>query len=399
MFVLFASAAGTFGGCGTGSDDDAGGGDGSGASASNGTSSSPNGNGSTGDGFSNASSTSSGQGGGCAGISSTAQKVPLDMYIMLAQSGSMSDPAQGGGSKWQAVTSALTTFINQPEAAGIGVGIQYFPLQGASCNVLMCTSDAQCGVGCGPCTLGQFCQGFGESDSCNVIDYATPDVGIAPLPGNATALTNSINSHGPTGGTPTSAALEGAIAQAQTFAAANPGHVTIVVLATDGDPTSCNTDLNYINGVAAAGYAGNPSISTFVIGVGGSQMALDGFASAGGTGSAFMIDQDPNVQQAFLDAMNAIRATAVRCSFQIPSPRGELNYDQLNVAYSPGGGGDPVTLPRVNTAADCPPGGNAWYYDDYPPTQIVLCPETCATLAGAPHAEISLVLGCDTVVE
>ena len=66
--------------------------------------------------------------GGCAGEATTAQQLPLDMYIMLDQSGSMGDPVQGGGDKWQAVTSALNAFVTQPGLSGISVGIQYFGL-------------------------------------------------------------------------------------------------------------------------------------------------------------------------------------------------------------------------------------------------------------------------------
>ena len=213
FFVATAGAlalAGGCSGCEAGNDDLGGGGSG------NGTNSGPNG--STGNGFSTGTDSTGtmGQGGGCAGINKIAEKVPLDMYIMLDQSGSMSDSAQGGGSKWQAVTNALSTFVNQPEAAGIGVGIQYFPLDsGANGNVLHCTDTAQCGPGCGPCDMPipgfGVCAGFGASDSCVPGDYATPDVGIAVLPGNAAASGTSMGAHGPTGGTPTSAALDGAI--------------------------------------------------------------------------------------------------------------------------------------------------------------------------------------------
>jgi hypothetical protein len=397
---LAAGAAGGCSGCGAGSDDLGGGGSGAGSSENNG---------STGDGFATGSTSGANVGGGCAGDAYIAEKVPLDMYIMLDQSGSMSEPpAMGPGTKWDAVAGALGTFVNQPEAAGIGVGIQYFPLPtGQSCTVLQCTDDGQCGPGCGPCEqpIPQFpgvCTGFGNDDSCLVSDYATPDVGIAPLPGNATAIQSSIANHGPSGGTPTSAALEGAIQHAQSFATANPGHAVIVVLATDGDPTSCNSDLGYINGVAAAGLAGSPSIRTFVIGVGGSVAALDGFAQNGGTGSAFMIDQDPNVQQAFLDALNQIQGIALPCSFAIPDPpEGEmLDFGQVNVEFTPGGGGTPTTLPKVNSAAECPPDGMAWYYDDNAnPTQIMLCPDTCTTISQDTEGEVRIVLNCATVVE
>ncbi|MEO5727514.1 MAG: hypothetical protein ABI134_15015, partial [Byssovorax sp.] len=92
-----------------------------------------NGNGSAGsggeDGF-DAGATSDGSvtdANACAAESTKAEQLPLDMYIMLDQSGSMSDPVAGGATRWAAVTSAFKTFVNQPGAADIGVGIQYFP--------------------------------------------------------------------------------------------------------------------------------------------------------------------------------------------------------------------------------------------------------------------------------
>src|SRR6185436_3893123 len=59
---------------------------------------------------SNGSGSGPGSGGGCAGTSSKAEQIPLDMYIMLDQSGSMSGLVPGG-TRWTAVTQALATFV------------------------------------------------------------------------------------------------------------------------------------------------------------------------------------------------------------------------------------------------------------------------------------------------
>ena len=65
-----------------------------------------------------------------------------------------------------------------------------------------------------------------------------------------------------------------------------------------------------------------------------------------------------------------------------------------------GGGGTPETLPKVDSAAQCPPGANAWYYDNNAnPTQIILCPDTCSNLSAGENGEVNVVLGCDTVVQ
>jgi hypothetical protein len=386
---------------GGGSDESTGGGN----TQSNG-SSTENGNGGSGAGFAvgTGGTMAAGMGGGCAGVSKTADKVPLDMYIMLDQSGSMSD-----ANKWGNVTNAIKSFIAAPEASGIGVGIQYFPLSSSMqnmCSMLQqCTNDAACGM-CGPCVgafppvLPGFCQGgLNGDDSCVVADYAMPDVAIAPLPGNGTAITNSLNAHSPTGGTPTLPALDGAIQHAKAHATANPDHAVIVVLASDGDPNSCSSDLAAINMVASAGANGNPKILTFVIGV-GNVAALDGIAAAGGTGMAYIVDQ-ANAQQQFLMALNDIQGKTLPCSYGIPDPpMGEmLNLGQVNVTYTPSGG-TPTLIPKVDGPAQCPPGEDAWYFDNNTaPQLVVLCPDTCAKLKADAGTEVEVVFGCDTVVK
>jgi hypothetical protein len=341
--------------------------------------------------------------GACAAESKKAQQLPLDMYIMLDQSGSMTDTVAGGGDKWGAVTSAFKTFVNQPGTAGIGIGIQYFPLDvsGGGCT-LNCASDADCGAN-GPCFVGICfgCASAGGNDSCVSADYAKPDVEIAALPGSAAAFTASINKHKPTNSTPTSAALQGAIDHAKLWGTMNPDHVVIDVLATDGDPTECDTDLNNINAIAAAGLSGTPKVLTFVIGVGTSLSALNGTAAAGGTGQAFIVDTNQNVNQQFLDALNKIRGAALSCNYLIPVPtKGNPDFNSVNVQYTPGDGGPVVVLPKVADKNSCPPAGNAWYYDNNAaPKEIRLCDATCTKLAADTKGQIDILLGCATIAQ
>jgi hypothetical protein len=341
----------------------------------------------------------------CASDTQKAQQQPLDIYIMLDQSGSMKDPVPGGD-KWSAVSSALKTFVQQPQLAGVGVGLQYFgvPPSGANGCPPTCASDADCGSQ-GPCIpFIKVCGGCiagGGTDSCNAADYAKPEVEIAPLPGVAQAITTSIGAHNPSTSTPTSAALQGAVDHAKSWSQAHPGHVVIALLATDGDPTECDTDLTHIDGIAQAAASGSPKILTFVIGVGPSLSALNGIAQAGGTGQAYVVDTNANVNQQFLDALNKIRGTAAGCTYVIPAPAPgkNLDYDQVNVEYTPGGGGPPVILPKVADKAHCPATGDAWYYDDNSkPTQILLCDTSCKTVSNDSTGSISMIIGCASVV-
>jgi hypothetical protein len=351
----------------------------------------------------------SGVGGGCVGTGNTAQKVPLDLFVMLDQSGSMDGITGSGESKWTVVTNAFNAFVAQPETAGIGMGLQYFGLGGAAgCpSVPFCMTDVECGA-CGPCDL-QFgvgiCAGALASDSCNAADYATAEVPIQPLPGVANAITASLGMHGPSTGTPTLPALQGAVTFASNWASQNPSHVTVVVLATDGIPEACDTNQANIEAAAAAGFNAMPSIRTFVIGVedqsGGGLAVLNGIAAAGGTGQAFLITADPNAEQAFLDALNEIQGAALPCAYVIPDPPmgEELDFGQVNVEYTPGGGGQPSTISKVDNEAACGPAGG-WYYDNpADPAQIMLCPASCETIAADTEGQVKIVLGCGTIAD
>ena len=293
---------------------------------------------------------------------------PLDIYIMLDQSGSMDDTVSGGGTKWTAVTSALNSFLTQPGLTGFSVGLQYFGLETG---------------------------GFG--DSCTASDYATAAVEIAALPGAAGALTTSINAHSPTTATPTSAALQGAVDHAKAWAGAHQGDVTAVVLATDGDPSECDTSMPNIDAIAAAAWNGTPKVATFVIGVGSSLSNLNGIAAAGGTTSAFLVDTGGNVNMQFLAAMNAIRNSA-SCTYQIPLPMGggNVDYTQVNVVFTPNGGSQ-ITIPNVANKMACPATGDGWYYDNpAAPTSIILCEHTCGGVQTS--GVVQITPGCDTVI-
>ncbi len=349
-----------------------------------------------------------GFGSSCASDTITAQQIPLDMYVMLDQSSSMSDD-----NKWMSVTTALNTFVTQPGLDGISMGLGYFAVQTPppTCSTLTCTTDNDCGsAACGPCfslgsggtCLGATAALLGGADSCSVADYETPAVEIAPLPGVGGAISSSMSMHSPTTGTPTVQALTGALSHATTWANAHAGDAVVVVLATDGEPDdSCTPeDVPSVEAVATMGRMGSPGIRTFVIGVGDDLSDLDGIAAAGGTGSAFVVDTGGNVLQQFLDAMNAIRHSVLGCTYEIPLPSsGTPDYQEVNVIYTPGNG-SPQTIPNVADAAACPASGNAWYYDNpASPTQIILCMATCSIVTADTAGSVAIQLGCQTVIQ
>jgi hypothetical protein len=238
----------------------------------------------------------------------TTTTLAFDMYVMLDQSGSMGDQVGGGMTKFDAVTSALHTFAQQPGAAGVGLGIQYFGLAPTLACSTMCNVDGDCGPpGCGPCdTQLQLCLGGGLGDSCTASDYATPDVEIATLPGVTADLAASFATHAPGTGAATSAALQGAVDHATAWATAHPDHAVVDVLITDSDPGECDTVLGDVTAIAAQGAAATPAIRTYVIAIGTSLTSPDPIAAAGGTSQAFVVDTSLNVSQQVQAALGAI---------------------------------------------------------------------------------------------
>jgi hypothetical protein len=248
---------------------------------------------------------------------------------------------------------------------------------------------------------------------CQVSSYSTPEVPIALLPGVAPTIVNSVNGHSPNGNTPTRPALEGAHAYAGPWAAAHPDRKTIVVLATDGDPTQCSANsVQDVANVAANAFAANPSVMTFVIGVGSSLTSLNSIAAAGGSGQALIVDTasgDPTQQ--FLDAMNQIRdsvtvtdvitdvqTTPVPCEWEIPAPPDGEMFDKtkVNVDFS-AGGASPQRIGAVAASGDCASVSGGWHYDDPDnPTKVLVCPQTCTTIQAIPDAQVDVVFGCAT---
>lgn len=321
------------------------------------------------------------------------ERRPLDMYFLVDQSGSM---AQGNPNKWSAVTTSLATFLMDPANAGTGAGIGYFPFVAAP-PPSMCT-EAQNGMNGCICILGicidtsAILQGGG---SCNVADYSKPDVPIAQLLPVGQMIQASLMAHSPNGGTPTYPALQGAYQYVSGWAKANPGRRTVLVLATDGEPTGCdqtNQVANIATDLVAPALAATPSISTFVIGVGNSLTSLNDLAKAGGTNQAFIVDTGGDVAKQFAMALDAIRGQAASCEFAIPND-GTVDPTKVNATYT-APGGPAIDAYGVADQSKCAGTDPLWYFSP-DKAQLVLCPATCDTLK-TKGGSVQVVLGCPT---
>ncbi|MET0592511.1 MAG: vWA domain-containing protein [Polyangiaceae bacterium] len=287
----------------------------------------------------------------CGGDKYVAEKRPLDIYVMFDDSASMLP-------WWGSVTQAFTQFLNAPESAGIGVGLQFFGL------------------------------------SCDVATYATPKVPIAVLPGNAAAIQAAFPIL-PLESTPTEPALKGALQHARTWQTSHADHKVVVLLVTDGEPTECNSTIQTVTQAAASGFSGAPSIPTYVLGLGLSLTNLHTIAMAGGTNQAFIVD--PNSGSALSQAMNQIRGNALPCDYALP--KNTTDPKKVNVDFTPQGG-TTTRLLYVGDAAGCDPVKGGWYYDNAQmPSRIIVCSQTCDAFKKDPSGRVDVVLGCGTVIK
>jgi hypothetical protein len=302
----------------------------------------------------------------CASTSAKATPVPVDLFIMLDKSGSMT------GAKWDAAKAALTAFVRSPTTAGISVGLGVFPLLD-------------------PGFLGI------QLSRCTVADYAKPLVGVDVLPSASQRIVDALNMTMVYGGTPTRPALEGSIQYARTWEMTK-GRRIAIALVTDGIPNDCMSTVDNVATLARGAAMGG--IFTFVVGVGPMLDALNMVAVAGGTKAAIIVDNG-NADQ-FIAALKTIQTQASRlaCQFAIPpSSMGMLDPNKVNVTFSPTG--NPAmasTLPRVAGRDQCGPMGG-WYYDNpNMPTAVNLCDASCTLANSSPMGEVSLQFGCKTKV-
>ena len=266
-----------------------------------------------------------GPGDMCAEEVQAASLVPVDLLLLLDASGSMAEKI-GARSRWELARDALAAFVKDGRSAGLGVGLQLFPLHTRTCpddGTCFLPSPGGCrvfsaclapgaalasGLACGapgddPCPAGTTCTPLGRcslsggdcvgmgqpcasgmaSDlcgvrprqcrlgpsargSCDVDDYRAPTVPVAELPIGADRLVGAMETRLPIGATQLGVALQGALAHLQARAQANPGRRAVLVIISDGLPQGCVVDNDVAPALQAARSA-VPSISTYIVGV------------------------------------------------------------------------------------------------------------------------------------
>jgi len=314
--------------------------------------------------------------GSCGSVTQQAGKLPVDIVLVIETSFSMQFD-----NKWSTLSAALQTFVSDPASSSLDLGIQFFPLR-------------------------QLC----EPSAYEALAVPVgPQPMVAPMIASAITVRKNLPTNegsGLFGATPTVQVLQGIVEYLQ--ANTQPGHKPVIVFATDGVPDfSCiappdgglPNSLTNAEAVAAAAYGANPSIPLFVIGVGSQLTALNALAAAGGTTSATLIAVGAdagNQEQAFITALNAIRAQTIPCQFTLPTGT-TIIPSETNVTYTSGSGA--VTdYVYVGSAASCSMAPNdGWYFDNpTAPTQVILCSGACSVVTSDPGAAVNVVLGCPT---
>jgi hypothetical protein len=399
----------------------------------------------------------------CAEDIHMAERVPLDLVLLVDRSMSMAGP------KWEMTTKALTSFVSDARSAGLGVGLQYFPVSpiehpcatatdcggglnpacferrvclgaglkgippscggprdpgcpaGSTCVPLgLCALSSTYCTGLGkPCpdgpptdlctAIGKVCQDPDFAENCSADSYRQLNVRIGPLPLAQAALVAIISATRPDGGTPMAAAVEGTMGFLTAYAKAHPDRRVVLILATDGVPSTCSAGnpANDIDMRLSAARMMTPSIATYTIGVfapnegPAGPAAVNRFAMAGGTGMGFVLEPTGDLTEKLLGTLNQIRGAALPCEFTIPTPKsGMLDFDRVNVHFK--GASTEENVPYVGAADKCDPMRGGWYYDVDPsmtkPTKVVVCPKTCDRFKAEPLGQVQIGFGCKTIV-
>lgn len=91
--------------------------------------------------------------------------------------------------------------------------------------------------------------------------------------------------------------------------------------------------------------------------------------------------------------------TPVPCDYSIPAPPAghTLDPSKVNVLLHPSTS-DAGPVPNVISQSECSARGG-WYYDnDAAPTEVLLCPTTCAAVTTSFGMAVELEFGCATIV-
>jgi hypothetical protein len=243
-----------------------------------------------------------GAGESCATQVHRAEKLPVDLLLLVDASASM-DELSGTQSKWEKTRTALGAFVRDPGSVGLGVGLLFFPSpapleqrpchtnadcvglmdpRGPYCSIpgycfaqglplltnrpcapglvspfncpagMQCRVQGRCSTTGAACVEGSPCPGGAgdecvngagrcrsAGEGCSLAEYGKLDVEIGELGGQSEAVVAALAGRQPDGATPMALAAESALATLQARQASQPQRRAVLVLATDGLPSGC----------------------------------------------------------------------------------------------------------------------------------------------------------------
>lgn len=364
----------------------------------------------------------------CATLQSTSELAPLDMFVVVDASGSMGQALGGTITKWDRARAALAAFARDTRSSGMTMAMSFFPIRDTYVPEY-CAQDEECGevgscdffrrctTGDVLCDTAQDCIDAGLPGgtcqtmslgrctnhlTCQLEANSSPALDLTPLPSSG-VIDDVFDTRSPWGGTPTRIALRGALEAARQRQLQAPDNKVIVLLVTDGFPTSqCDDgtvvgDLDLVANVAdEAALGAADGFQTFVVGIFGgenadeAQVNFDTIASAGGSGDAIIVNG------ALVDALNAVRRRAKPCELVLSGDITEPETVWLRLVSEDDD--EPIWVPRRDGEGDCDE--NPGFYFDVPlgagsPSRVTLCPDTCSLLGGTAQRRVEIVTSCD----
>ena len=328
-------------------------------------------------------------------VATRAEPAPVNLLLVLDRSKLMLDPELG--KPWFYVGPALYDLVRSPDAAGLRLGLVFFP----------------------------YLEDEGAAD--DVLSYAAPVVPVgaltvegAPFDRQETELVRAISgvSVASSGGAPGVTAMRGAMGYALALAEARPDERVVVVFATSGflfDPTSVpdpRVILDELVSIAGAAARHEHPVYTYVYGFGSTSIPtlreLEDVAEQGKGKAIFpqyARENEAELTQDFLDSMEELAYQSFSCEYPIELPKGkEVDFNEVNVRFAPDGTSWEL-LAKVDDPEDC--GFNTWYFDNPDdPHRILLCgaddlfpdpSSPCAVAQRKTDPEVKIEFGCPSV--
>lgn len=343
--------------------------------------------------------------GEACGETTFANQVPSSVLIVLDRSGSMSG-GDGAPDKWGPTKAALQAMM-AGASPKLEVGLLPFAAGQFNNEQLALCALTPSSPECAALFADGGCQDVSE----------TPAVPVGPLSTTKDAIAAWLAANGPSGGTPTRWALKRAYDILRAYPAKGERYV---LLMTDGEPNvhtpaqtigpislpesniECGT-LADIEAEALAGAQGSPPVKTFVVGSPGSegagsflsQLAINGQTAKSAGCSAAAADCHYQVGSANFQAdlqavLDEIAGTVSDCVFEVPEGE-DVDPNKVNVVVvTPSG--------TIETFKD-PTHQDGWDYTDQSKKKIQLYGPACEAYTSQEGAEVSVVLGCETVVK